>query len=195
MTQRAKAALESFSPQQHIYDMTQRAEALSTKYDPGSQSGPLLGLVGSSGGSYLIPECGLTCTRHDLPLSPAIWVQKNELMPRLREIQNEIPNVATDQGMNNSGACRSHSPHVHTARDRPHSTKWSRMAPGGASLMCAIFMCVLGRWGAESRRNDRSRVWGPDPEGTVIGHPDAKRPRVACEGGGVCIATSRQRRM
>ena len=73
-----------------------------------------------------------------------------KLKPRLREIIKRDPERCNRSGMN-SGACRSHSPHVHTARDRPHSTKWSRMAPGGASLMCAIFMCVLGRWGAESR--------------------------------------------
>ena len=87
---------------------------------------------------YLKVQC---CTRHDLPLSPAIWLQN--FKAEIAGDTKRDPERCNRSGMN-SGACRSHSPHVHTARDRPHSTKWSRMAPGGASLMCAIFMCVLG---------------------------------------------------
>ena len=36
-------------------------------------------------------------------------------------------------------ACESYLRHVHTARDRPHSTKWSRMVPVGASLSLVDF--------------------------------------------------------
>ena len=58
---KSSQALEDFVRSPAVYLPAVQRKILSTKHDPGSKSEPLLGLVGSSGGSYPIPECGLTC--------------------------------------------------------------------------------------------------------------------------------------
>ena len=63
-----------------------------------------------------------------------------EIGGRSPEVERDRWEIVGDIGRYNrvyldSGACESHLRHVHTARDRPHSTKWSRMVPVGASLI------------------------------------------------------------
>ena len=64
-----------------------------------------------------------------------------------------------------SGACESRPQNVHTARDRPHSTKWSRMVPVGASPILL---------GSEQNHENRAK-WAmrrPAPFSTISSNGD-----------------------
>ena len=77
------------------------------------------------------------CTFQHLPLSPNDLVRPRTDRP---PISSNLPRLRhTKRALVNAGACVPRLRHVLTARDRPHSTKWSRMVPVGASLSLVDF--------------------------------------------------------
>ena len=84
------------------------------------------------------------CTRLYLQISPTISQRSRSTSGDRPPISSNLPRFRhTKRALMHSGACESHLRHVHTARDRPHSTKWSRMVPVGASLSLVDFHMVL----------------------------------------------------
>ena len=80
------------------------------------------------------------CTRLYLATSPTISQRSRSTSDDRPPISSNLPRSRHTKGVHlDTGACESHLRHVLTARDRPHSTKWSRMVPVGASLSLVDF--------------------------------------------------------
>ena len=101
------------------------------------------------------------CTRLYLPTSPTISQRSRSTSDDRQPISSNLPRLRhTKRALVNAGACESHLRHVHTARDRPHSTKWSRMVPVGASLILVDFPWFCSE---PSKLSDA-------PTGTILDH-------------------------